>query len=218
MDPELDRTTPFSRRRFLSASILGLGAALLSNCARTIGSDGETASDAGRIRARPRPDDRHADSSASFPGLEPGLHPLGLGGQRDGMLYVPPSYQPDRMTALLVGAMSRSMQSDEKRRHPVGLIARWNVEHPVAVTAEAEGMQAWLETRRAVRRVGMTIFGTGSRADAPSVGSRFAVAADGTGAIGQQRPSEPQNARREEAPAGEWCSTIELRVHISTQI
>jgi phospholipase/carboxylesterase len=139
MDPELDRTTPFSRRRFLSASILGLGAALLSNCARTIGSDGETASDAGRIRARPRPDDRHADSSASFPGLEPGLHPLGLGGQRDGMLYVPPSYQPDRMTALLVGLHGAGHGADEQITLLRESADRWNF---VVLAPDSRG-QTW---------------------------------------------------------------------------
>ncbi|MFP2932385.1 alpha/beta hydrolase [Pyxidicoccus sp. 3LG] len=48
----------------------------------------------GRLTARPKP-----------AGNEPGplgLHPLGLGGKRDGLLYVPEGYRPEQPAALVV--------------------------------------------------------------------------------------------------------------------
>ncbi len=47
----------------------------------------------GRLSARPRPP---ADSGP------PGLHPVGLGDPRDGLLYVPGSYRADRPAPLVL--------------------------------------------------------------------------------------------------------------------
>ena len=47
--------------------------------------------EAGRLRARPSP-----PTEAGLIGMQP----LGLGGDRDGLLYVPASYQPDRPAPL----------------------------------------------------------------------------------------------------------------------
>ena len=136
MGTDLDPVTPLSRRRFLSASVLGLGGALLSGCARTAGSDGATVSDAGRIRARPRPDDRRVDSLASTPGFDPGLHRLGLEGERDGLLYVPLGYQPDRPTALLVGLHGAGHGADEQMTLLRDSANRWNF---VVLAPESRG-------------------------------------------------------------------------------
>ena len=139
MEPELDTSTPLSRRRFLSASMLGLGGVLLSGCARTVGGDGETTTSAGRITARPRPDDRHADSATGSPVLEPGLHRLGLSDGRDGMLYVPPSYQPERTTALLVGLHGAGHGADEQITLLRESANRWNF---VLMAPESRG-ETW---------------------------------------------------------------------------
>ena len=57
---------------------------------RRLRRDGETAAD-GRLRARPT-----APASAGPPGLQP----LGLGDGRDGLLYVPGGYRPERPAPL----------------------------------------------------------------------------------------------------------------------
>ena len=139
MEPELDTSTPLSRRRFLSTSVLGVGGALLSSCVRPAGGDGEAAGDAGRIRARPRRDDRGADTTAGSPVLEPGLHRLGLAEGRDGMLYVPPSYQPDRTTALLVGLHGAGHGADEQMTLLRDSANRWNF---VVLAPESRG-ETW---------------------------------------------------------------------------
>lgn len=56
-------------------------AGLLSGCS----SGPEAPKSDGRLRARPE---------GPTGTIEPGRHPLGLGGSRDGFLYVPPSYEP----------------------------------------------------------------------------------------------------------------------------
>lgn len=54
---------------------------------------GDEAARAGRLMARPgQPND----------GAQPGLHPLGLERDRDGLLYVPSSYRPDRPAPIAV--------------------------------------------------------------------------------------------------------------------
>jgi len=49
-----------------------------------------TPHEAGRLLSRPRPAD-----TPPPPAIESGLVPLGLGGARDGFLYVPETYRPD---------------------------------------------------------------------------------------------------------------------------
>ena len=112
---------------------------MLSGCARPVGGDGETTSGVGRISARPRPVDSHADSATGAPVLEPGLHRLGIGDGRDGMLYVPPSYQPDRMTALLVGLHGAGRDADEQTTLLRESANRWNF----VVLAPASRGQTW---------------------------------------------------------------------------
>jgi phospholipase/carboxylesterase len=85
---------PFSRRAFCHAAI-GTGV-LLAAC-RTSGSQpaaaAGAAADPSRLRARPtRPTSR----------LTAGRHPLGLGTDRDGFVYVPPSYDEGHPAPLLI--------------------------------------------------------------------------------------------------------------------
>jgi phospholipase/carboxylesterase len=56
------------------------------------GAGGETAQDA-RLRARPALPSEDAS---------PGLQPLGLAAERDALLYIPPSYRPDRPAPLVL--------------------------------------------------------------------------------------------------------------------
>jgi predicted esterase len=94
-----------SRRRLLGAAAGALAAAMPAGCGadRTEGgllmpqgggsrrSDGAAVK--GRLVARPRP--------AKEAG-KPGLQRLGLGGNRDGLVYVPPAYKPDSPAPLAV--------------------------------------------------------------------------------------------------------------------
>jgi phospholipase/carboxylesterase len=72
-------------RRFFTAGAAGL---LLSGCVTRAQSDGAV-----RLRARPR---------EAVSQLEPGTHPLGIRQQRDSILYVPKSTEPDRPAPLML--------------------------------------------------------------------------------------------------------------------
>lgn len=85
---------PISRRRFLwaaaaSATASALGCNDASGTTRIVGLDSEGA----RIKARVRTPTKRVD---------PGMLPLDLGIARDGRLYVPKGYTPDRAFPLLV--------------------------------------------------------------------------------------------------------------------
>lgn len=139
MPQRLRSSTPLSRRGFLAAGLLGAGAAIAAACTRAGNGDGQVAQEPGRITARPRPLPKKADSAISSNPLQPGNHPLGLEDDRDGILYVPPTYEPDRPTALLVGLHGAGHRANEQ----FGLLRetadRWNF---VVVAPDSRG-QTW---------------------------------------------------------------------------
>jgi phospholipase/carboxylesterase len=72
-----------TRREALRRSAVGVAALASSAC--NLGSTATTSTYPGRLRVRP---------SAPSRVTEPGLYRLGIGGSRDGLLYVPTSYKP----------------------------------------------------------------------------------------------------------------------------
>ena len=81
----MDHGVPVSRRAFLAAGT-AMAAALLSGCGGRLPREdqpaaGDDGGPAGRLRARPGP------GGAGAPQV--GLHPLGVGNDRDGLLFVP---------------------------------------------------------------------------------------------------------------------------------
>lgn len=83
------------------AAALALGTLVggMAMAKRDTGIDRRAAS--GRLTARPLP------GGTDSPRFPPGLHPLGLGTERDGLIYIPPGYRADRpapMVVLLHGA------------------------------------------------------------------------------------------------------------------
>ncbi len=84
--------------------LLGIGAWLAGAAAlpaSSLAQDQDVrAADRGRLTARPRPGPKDPAPS--------GQHPLGLGGQRDGLLYVPRTYRPQEPAPLLVMLHGRS--------------------------------------------------------------------------------------------------------------
>src|SRR4051812_5180947 len=91
--PEAGVLTRWSRRALLGAGAAGAVAALAERIqgSGSVAKVGQVKSDRraaeeGRLLARPA---RPGDAAPA------GLHPLGLGGRRDGMLYVPVGYRPD---------------------------------------------------------------------------------------------------------------------------
>ena len=96
------RTPSIRRRR--PGRLRGLGAAgavlaLWASCTTRIAPDAGQGDEAaaggpGRLSARPRP--------PTEPPFPPGVHPLGLGGGRDGLVYVPGGYRPDRPAPVVV--------------------------------------------------------------------------------------------------------------------
>jgi phospholipase/carboxylesterase len=93
-----------TRRRLIGTSVASVGAVVTSSCADLVkgsfgmarnsarGQSGETAQDA-RLPARPTQPTGDAPL---------GLQPLGLAGGRDGLLYVPVGYRPDRPAPLVL--------------------------------------------------------------------------------------------------------------------
>ena len=83
-----------TRRQLLGMGAAGIAAGIAAACrARPATNAPDQAAEAGRLLARPgQPTD-----SAS-----PGLQPLGLEGERDGLLYVPASYQADHPAPLVL--------------------------------------------------------------------------------------------------------------------
>jgi phospholipase/carboxylesterase len=73
------------RRRSVVAIVLSL--LILAGCSRLDGPE------VTRLQARPKPPALR---------LEPGAHPLGLGGRRDGTLYVPRTLEPQKPLPLMV--------------------------------------------------------------------------------------------------------------------
>lgn len=126
MGIERDSSTPLSRRRFLATGVAGAGAGIIAACSRSVARDGEIAPEAGRITARPRPVPKHGEVEVVANGLQPGMHPIGLGDERDGTLYVPAGYQPDRATALLVGLHGAGRRPDEQVSLLRETADRWN--------------------------------------------------------------------------------------------
>lgn len=101
---------PITRREFLEAGAAGLVTGLVAACDTGWGADGSSAARelssrptvrdsqaarqlSGRLSARP-----HRPSGAAAPGLRR----LELGDQRDGMLYVPNGYTPERAAPLVL--------------------------------------------------------------------------------------------------------------------
>jgi len=86
------------RRALVAIALLTLGAMVVVPDARPAGDQRQEqslrAADRGRLSARLRPGRKAAAT--------PGLHPLGLGAARDGLIYVPATYRPERPTPLLV--------------------------------------------------------------------------------------------------------------------
>ena len=87
-----------SRRKFLGMSAVMIGSGLNLDCIGTSEEDATVASNDGRLTARPGP---------VTGSVETGTTPLNLGGARDGLLFVPGSYNPATplpMILLLHGA------------------------------------------------------------------------------------------------------------------
>ena len=94
------------RRRLLGVLAGGIGATLLAACdggedegrskvvRERAGTRSNRAGEDGRLHARPQQPTEEA--------LPAGLHPLGLGDRRDGLLYVPDGYRPDRPAPLVL--------------------------------------------------------------------------------------------------------------------
>ncbi len=74
---------------------LALCASCSARVAPDVGPGDEVSADgAGRLSARP--------GTPTEPALPPGVHPLGLGTGRDGLVYVPAGHQPERPAPLVV--------------------------------------------------------------------------------------------------------------------
>jgi phospholipase/carboxylesterase len=96
--------TAMGRRNFLGVAGVAMALAVLPGCGMGAGREnGNGVADPdtlarrhakGRLGARP--------GSASVGTGGPGLEPLGIGSQRDGVVYAPSSYQPGRRTPLVV--------------------------------------------------------------------------------------------------------------------
>lgn len=92
----------FDRRGFLALAGSAAGALALGCAPGTPGGASASLDPArserlharGRLLARPFP--------PAGPAPGPGLEPLGLGSERDGVLYAPPGYRPDRPAPLVV--------------------------------------------------------------------------------------------------------------------
>jgi phospholipase/carboxylesterase len=89
---------PITRRRFVELAAMSAGAAITSAIATSCGfgsvSEGAASElTPGRLTARP------GTASGS---VVPGLRPLGVGAARDGLLYIPRGYSPDRPSPLAV--------------------------------------------------------------------------------------------------------------------
>ena len=82
-----------SRRHFLRASASALAASMLPGCGESPSGPAPEPSINNRLTARP-------GSPTETPTV--GLSPLGIGGSRDGLLYVPESYSPDTAAPLFV--------------------------------------------------------------------------------------------------------------------
>jgi phospholipase/carboxylesterase len=94
-----------SRREFVAAA----AAAALVAC-RPAAATADVAADPARLEVRP---------SAPTERAEPGIHPLGIGGGRDGFLYVPPSYTPNRPARLVVLLHGAGQSATEWSRAPL---------------------------------------------------------------------------------------------------
>ena len=81
-------TSPISRRDFLATAGALVAVGGLSSCLAAEGGE-----DASQLLSRPGPPAERA---------EPGRHPLSLGGDRDGFVYVPASYAPEKPAPLAV--------------------------------------------------------------------------------------------------------------------
>ncbi|MDP9069853.1 MAG: phospholipase [Actinomycetota bacterium] len=87
------------RRRLLGLGAAGAAVALWASCSTRTAPDPGQGDEAetpgpGRLTARPAP--------PVEPGPPPGVHPLGLGSGRDGLVYVPAGYRSDHPVPLVV--------------------------------------------------------------------------------------------------------------------
>jgi phospholipase/carboxylesterase len=95
-----------SRREFVAAAA---AAAALVAC-HPVGPATDAAEDPARLRARPSPPTERAEA---------GMHQLGLGGSRDGFLYVPPMYTPAKPAPLIVLLHGAGQDATEWSRAPL---------------------------------------------------------------------------------------------------
>jgi len=89
--PPADSARPLTRRQVLRLGAAGLAAAAAAAC--NVGATETQGMRAGRLQARPAPPIGVAPT---------GLQALGLETRRDGQLYVPAGYQPDRPAPLVL--------------------------------------------------------------------------------------------------------------------
>ena len=85
--------TELSRRRFLGMSAVLLGSGFNLDCIGVSGQEESAEANDGRLTARP------GDVTGT---VETGTTPLGLGGSRDGVLFVPKSYDPATAVPLIL--------------------------------------------------------------------------------------------------------------------
>ena len=97
-----------SRREFCVAAA-GTAAVMLAGCRAGV-APGQSESDPSRLTARPSPPTRS---------ITPGTFPLGLGADRDGFLYVPPSYRPSVPAPLMILLHGAGRSSSEWSTAPL---------------------------------------------------------------------------------------------------
>ena len=85
--------TQLSRRRFLGMGAVVLGSGLNLDCIGWPDEPAAPETNDGRLTARP---------VALTGSVQTGTTPLGLGGARDGLLFVPSTYQPETPAPMMV--------------------------------------------------------------------------------------------------------------------
>jgi phospholipase/carboxylesterase len=113
-----------SRREFVVSAVAGSVLLACHPAAAAV----QEAGDPARLQVRPsQPTER----------AEPGVHPLGLSGDRDGFLYVPPTYTPNRPAPLLVLMHGAGQSATEWSRAPLDQV--FGSRRIVVVAPESRG-------------------------------------------------------------------------------
>ena len=111
---EASGTRGLTRRDLLALgaaglAVVGCGGGRSRLLQEAVGQEGSAAGAAGCVAARP------GRAGAAAPPASPaplGVQPLGLGGDRDGFLFVPSGYRPDRPAPLLVSLHGAGLEAE----------------------------------------------------------------------------------------------------------